>query len=423
MTHVSISPSGSARQEQTAKLVGLQFVAHNSFVGDETMANLRIKKGIQTIPHGGLHTFGGSTLILLCAVILAPATTAQSTKSASKATVTGGRDNVVRITPIGQRTGEFCARDRAFLFEDPTGIRILYDPGVTVAGGGDGRLGRVDAILVSHNHYDHIGYRKLTQNPDDPQANCDNTPDGSTPTGNTNTAEIAIWKNSVVLANGSMEVFLGQKIQNAGGSPGGCPTAGWNEIIVPASSPSTCAVAFGASSILTRTAGTPGVRISTVAALHSDSLYNPLLLLPTDALGQTLNDNGLQGYDGLANGFVLTFTNGLKVYLTGDTGPIADMAFVVRDIYHPNLTVVNMDGLNNMGPEEAAYAMRVLVRTASVIPSHAEEAVTVNGKLQPGTQMAQFIQLLGDIPAYLPLSGRTMEFDGNAQCIAGCTQN
>jgi L-ascorbate metabolism protein UlaG (beta-lactamase superfamily) len=328
---------------------------------------------------------------------------------------------MVRITPIGQRTGEFCARDRALLFEDPTGVRILYDPGVTVAGGQDPRLGRVDAILVSHNHYDHIGYRRQTQNPDDPHANCDNTADGSVQTRNTNTAEIAVAKNAVVFGNGSMEVFISQKIQNINGvGADGCPVAGWNEVIVPAASPSTCAVAFGSTLILTSAAGVRGVRINTVAALHSDSLYNPRLLLPADGLGNTLDDNGLQAYDGLANGFVLTFTNGLRIYLTGDTGATSDMALIVRGIYRPNLTVANVDGLNTMGPMEAAYAMKELVHTAAVIPSHAEQVVTVKGKLLPDTQVAEFLRLLGDIPAYLPLSGRTMEFDGNARCLAGC---
>jgi L-ascorbate metabolism protein UlaG (beta-lactamase superfamily) len=397
-------------------------------LGDEAMTNTQaqIRRGAQTIRRFGLHAIGVRTLILLgtaTAVLAAPAAIAQGTKPGSKATATGGHDNTVKITPIGQRTGEFCARDRALLFEDPTGIRILYDPGVTVAGGFDPRLGVVDAILVSHNHYDHIGYRKLTQNPDDPQANCGDTPQGSTQTGNTNTAEIAAAKNSVVLVNGSMEVFLSQKIQNIFGGVDGCPSAGWNEIVVPNPSPSTCALAFGSSRILTHAAGTPGVRINTVAALHSDSLYSPLLLVPADLLGKSLDDNGLQGYDGLAMGFVLTFTNGLKVYLTGDTGPTSDMALIVRGIYHPNLTVANMDGLNNMGPEEAAYAMKELVRTVAVIPSHAQEPVTVNGQLQPGTQMAEFIRLLGGIPAYLPLSGRTMQFDADAECVVGCGKN
>src|SRR6516162_766594 len=74
----------------------------------------------------------------------------------------------VKITPLGQRTGEFCFLDRALLFEDPTGVRILYDPGDTVRGGDDSRLGAVDAILVSHAHADHLGNVKLDQDPDSP---------------------------------------------------------------------------------------------------------------------------------------------------------------------------------------------------------------------------------------------------------------
>jgi L-ascorbate metabolism protein UlaG (beta-lactamase superfamily) len=366
-----------------------------------------------------------AAIVSIAAVLAAPAATAQDTESG-----TAGRHKMVKITPIGQRTGEFCALDRALLFEDPTGVRILYDPGVTVAGGHDHRLGEVHAILVSHNHFDHIGYRKLTQNPDDPGADCDFDPEVvSTQTRNTNTAEIAAAKNSAMLVGGgSMDVFLGQKMNMLGVPAGGCAGSGVgrfgdNEIVVPLASPCAWGMQFGTLRILTRAAGTPGVGINAVAAVHSDSLVNPVLLLPADRLGTTLDDNGLQGYDGLASGFVLSFTNGLKVYLTGDTGPTSDMAFIVRGIYHPNLTVVNMDSLNTMGPVEAAYAMRELVHTAAVIPSHAEQVVTVKGKLLPGTRVAEFIRLLGGIPAYLPLSGRTMEFDGDAECVAGCGRN
>ena len=358
-------------------------------------------------------------IVSIAAVLAAPAATAQDTESG-----TAGRHKLVKITPIGQRTGEFCALDRALLFEDPTGIRILYDPGVTVAGGQDPRLGRVDAILVSHNHFDHIGYRKLTQNPDDPQADCDFDPEVvSKRTTYTNTAEIAAAKNSAVLVSGSNGTFIGQKLQNLGVPVDGCPSAGWNEIIVPAPAACVGGPSLGGTTIVTRAAGAPGVRITAVHALHSDSFFNPLLLLPADGLGKMMADNGLEAYGGLAVGFVLTFTNGLRVYLTGDTGPTSDMSLIVRGIYHPNLTVANMDGRNNMGPVEAAYAMKELVHTKAVIPSHAEEPVTVNGKLQPGTQMAEFIRLLGDIPAYLPLSGRTMEFNGDAECVAGCGRN
>ena len=40
-----------------------------------------------------------------------------------------------RGTPLGGIDGEFCPLDRALIFEDPNGTRILYDPGRTVAGG------------------------------------------------------------------------------------------------------------------------------------------------------------------------------------------------------------------------------------------------------------------------------------------------
>jgi hypothetical protein len=43
----------------------------------------------------------------------------------------------VEITPLGGIDGEFCPQDRALVFEDPSGTRILSDPGRTVAGASD----------------------------------------------------------------------------------------------------------------------------------------------------------------------------------------------------------------------------------------------------------------------------------------------
>ena len=40
----------------------------------------------------------------------------------------------VKVTPLGGIDGEFCPQDRALVFEDPNGTRVLYDPGRTVAG-------------------------------------------------------------------------------------------------------------------------------------------------------------------------------------------------------------------------------------------------------------------------------------------------
>ena len=63
----------------------------------------------------------------------------------------------VKITPLGSHDGELCPFDRALIFEDPDGTRLLYDAGRTVRGGSDPRLGRIDAILLSHVHADHLG--------------------------------------------------------------------------------------------------------------------------------------------------------------------------------------------------------------------------------------------------------------------------
>jgi len=65
----------------------------------------------------------------------------------------------VKITALGTHDGEVCRRDRAFLFEDPDGTTILFDAGRTVLGPSDPRLGKVDAILLSSVHSDHIGDR------------------------------------------------------------------------------------------------------------------------------------------------------------------------------------------------------------------------------------------------------------------------
>ena len=40
----------------------------------------------------------------------------------------------VKITPVGSHPGELCANDRAMVFEDPTGVRFLYDAAQNVTG-------------------------------------------------------------------------------------------------------------------------------------------------------------------------------------------------------------------------------------------------------------------------------------------------
>jgi len=59
---------------------------------------------------------------------------------------------------------------------------------------------------------------------------------------------------------------------------------------------------------------------------------------------------------------------------------MSDMS-LFRRFYEPNLAVVNVDGVNVMGPEDAAFAVNSLLKPTSVIVSHAEQAVTTNGQM------------------------------------------
>ncbi len=324
----------------------------------------------------------------------------------------------VKITPIGQRTGEFCFLDRALLFEDPTGVRILYDPGNTIAGGTDARLGDVHVILVSHAHTDHLGNAKLNQDPDADTASCDFPFPTLPATPNSNVAEIAAAKNSAVIAGGPLSSFVGLRIQNIRGMATPlCPAAGpTNEMVFPQSSPCTAGLGIGAKRTARLLPADQGVQIAPVAAEHDNGLASVFL---TDPEKTNLAANSLNAYVGVANGFVLTFTNRLKVYLTGDTGLTSDMRTIVRGFYGAQLVVFNIGDIFTTGPEEAAFAVTKLIQPNAVIPSHANEVATTGGVVNPGTHTARFIELVGDIPVSVPLSGVTMEFDGNGQRLLG----
>jgi L-ascorbate metabolism protein UlaG (beta-lactamase superfamily) len=136
-------------------------------------------------------------------------------------------------------------------------------------------------------------------------------------------------------------------------------------------------------------------------------------------IADALQANGLTAYVGPPGGYVLEFSNGLVVYLSGDTGITAEQDAVVRRHFGANLAVMNIGGIFSTGPTEAAWVVNELVQPKAVIASHANEPATVNGELQPGTKTAAFVEAVG-VPVHLPLSGRTMEFDGDANCVAGC---
>jgi L-ascorbate metabolism protein UlaG (beta-lactamase superfamily) len=296
----------------------------------------------------------------------------------------------VKVTPLGSHEGEFCRSDRALVFEDPDGTRILYDAGRTVRGPEDERLGEVDAVLLSHVHGDHLG-DAVQSGPD--AGTCAEPDHSVSVTPNSNSVNIVVAKSARFLVGGEMASFFESKVAAAGGDG--------EQVEL---------VRFGG----VREVG--GVTVASVPAVHSNGI-DPAFL--EGDLARTLEENGLTAYLGPPGGYVLQFSNGLVVYLSGDTGITAEQDAVVRRFFDANLAVMNIGGIFSTGPSEAAWVINELVQPNAVIASHANEPATENGEVQPGTKTQAFIDAV-EVPVHVPLSGRTMEFDGEAKCVSGC---
>ncbi|MBW4936267.1 MBL fold metallo-hydrolase [Marinobacter sp. F4206] len=305
----------------------------------------------------------------------------------SGAGATGGD---VKVTPLGSHDGEFCSRDRALVFEDPNGTRILYDAGRTVAGPEDARLGHIDVILVSHMHGDHVGDQRIAKT----NAGTCASPDTSLSTlPQSNTVDIAVKKQAKIVTGSEMPAFFAAKLSASGGDAA-------NSLLVR----------FGAE----REVG--GVAITTVPAVHSNGVSPSFL---TGPLAEHLKAAGVGASVGPPTGYVLTFSNGLVVYLSGDTGITAEQELVVKDHYGAELVVMNIGDTYTTGPKEAAYVINNLIEPNAVIASHANEAATAGGELKQGTRTSLFRDLV-EVPVHVPLSGRTMAFDADAACTGGC---
>lgn len=73
-------------------------------------------------------------------------------------------------------------------------------------------------------------------------------------------------------------------------------------------------------------------------------------------------------YGGEACGYVIGFTNGVKIYHAGDTNVFGDMK-IIRKLYGPKIVMLPIGDHFTMGPQEAAYACKLLEPDA-VIPMH-----------------------------------------------------
>ena len=73
-------------------------------------------------------------------------------------------------------------------------------------------------------------------------------------------------------------------------------------------------------------------------------------------------------YGGEACGYVVEFSNGVKIYHAGDTNVFGDM-HIIRELYSPEIAMIPIGDHYTMSPREAAYACKLL-QPKTVIPMH-----------------------------------------------------
>lgn len=191
------------------------------------------------------------------------------------------------------------------------------------------KLGKIDLILVTHGHGDHVG----------------------------DTAELAAMTGAKVAMNADM----GQTFRTLG--------------IVP----SEQLIRFNKSGPIKPLGD--DITITMVRAEHSSEVVH------TDpATGQKSVHPG-----GEPAGYIVELENGFKLYHAGDTGVFADMKFI-GEYYDPDMALLPIGGHFTMDPAHAAYAVKNLLKTKTVIPIHYGTFPPLKGTPE------QFQAALGDFP-------------------------
>ena len=200
----------------------------------------------------------------------------------------------------------------SFRIKSPGGKVIVIDPWLTAgpktpAAYKDlAALGKVDLLLVTHAHVDHLG----------------------------DAPAIAKLNNTVLYGPADMVTPL----------------------ITLGILPPNLGHRFNKSGSVTPL---PGIKVTAVKAEHSS-----LLLWNNPATGKNEAHPA-----GEAMGYIIQMENGFKIWHMGDTGLFADMQFI-SEHYKPDLVLIPIGGNFTMDPEDAAFAARTWINPKNIIPIH-----------------------------------------------------
>jgi L-ascorbate metabolism protein UlaG (beta-lactamase superfamily) len=103
----------------------------------------------------------------------------------------------------------------------------------------------------------------------------------------------------------------------------------------------------------------PGIRVTAVHAEHS-SVY--VWNNPETKKAETHPA-------GAAVGFIIELENGFRIWHMGDTGLFSDMKFIAER-YRPDVVLIPIGGHFTMDPVDAAYALREWIKPKFAIPMH-----------------------------------------------------
>ena len=200
----------------------------------------------------------------------------------------------------------------AFRITSPGGKVIVIDPAITVMPTTPPEykkleaLGKVDVLLVTHGHWDHI----------------------------TDAPALAKLNDIPMYAPGDLNNAL--------------TTLG----VLPAKQ----LPRFNKSG---RLSPAPGIHFTAVRAEHS-SIY----VWKNPATGKDETHPG-----GEPIGYIVEMENGFRIWHMGDTGLFGDMKWIAEH-YKPDLVLLPIGGRFTMDAADAAYALRELIKPRYAIPMH-----------------------------------------------------